>query len=116
MRLNMCLEFYCLAGTADADIMSVYTLLLSAFSCETSLWFALQLKKNLSACILLLAFYFRGLSLEILIPDNVFPFFPQVCQISVQPPVNGELILRFQQLQSRLATLNIENEEVKQCK
>uniref|UniRef100_A0A8C2ZG33 SLIT-ROBO Rho GTPase-activating protein 1 n=1 Tax=Cyclopterus lumpus TaxID=8103 RepID=A0A8C2ZG33_CYCLU len=36
-----------------------------------------------------------------------------VCQISVQPPVNGELILRFQQLQSRLATLNIENEEIK---
>ncbi|XP_061826102.1 SLIT-ROBO Rho GTPase-activating protein 1 isoform X2 [Nerophis lumbriciformis] len=37
----------------------------------------------------------------------------EVCQISVQPPVNGELILRFQQLQSRLATLKIENEEVK---
>uniref|UniRef100_A0A8C2ZFI4 SLIT-ROBO Rho GTPase-activating protein 1 n=1 Tax=Cyclopterus lumpus TaxID=8103 RepID=A0A8C2ZFI4_CYCLU len=37
----------------------------------------------------------------------------EVCQISVQPPVNGELILRFQQLQSRLATLNIENEEIK---
>nr|XP_057943556.1 SLIT-ROBO Rho GTPase-activating protein 1 isoform X2 [Doryrhamphus excisus] len=37
----------------------------------------------------------------------------EVCQISVQPPVNGELVLRFQQLQSRLATLKIENEEVK---
>uniref|UniRef100_A0A7N6ARJ7 SLIT-ROBO Rho GTPase-activating protein 1 n=1 Tax=Anabas testudineus TaxID=64144 RepID=A0A7N6ARJ7_ANATE len=37
----------------------------------------------------------------------------EVCQISVQPPVNGELILRFQQLQSRLATLKIENEEIK---
>ncbi|XP_024137646.1 SLIT-ROBO Rho GTPase-activating protein 1 isoform X2 [Oryzias melastigma] len=37
----------------------------------------------------------------------------QVCQITVQPPVNGELNLRFQQLQSRLATLKIENEEVK---
>uniref|UniRef100_A0A7N9ARD1 SLIT-ROBO Rho GTPase activating protein 1a n=1 Tax=Mastacembelus armatus TaxID=205130 RepID=A0A7N9ARD1_9TELE len=36
-----------------------------------------------------------------------------VCQISVQPSVNGELILRFQQLQSRLATLKIENEEIK---
>ena len=36
----------------------------------------------------------------------------QVCQISSQPPINGELILRFQQLQSRLATLKIENEEV----
>uniref|UniRef100_A0A8D3BZJ8 SLIT-ROBO Rho GTPase-activating protein 1 n=1 Tax=Scophthalmus maximus TaxID=52904 RepID=A0A8D3BZJ8_SCOMX len=34
-------------------------------------------------------------------------------EISVQPPVNGELILRFQQLQSRLATLKIENEEIK---
>lgn len=29
--------------------------------------------------------------------------------------MNGELILRFQQLQSRLATLKIENEEVKTC-
>lgn len=38
-----------------------------------------------------------------------------MCQISLQPPVNGELILRFQQLQSRLATLKIENEEVKTC-
>uniref|UniRef100_A0A3P8VMG6 SLIT-ROBO Rho GTPase-activating protein 1 n=1 Tax=Cynoglossus semilaevis TaxID=244447 RepID=A0A3P8VMG6_CYNSE len=31
----------------------------------------------------------------------------------MQPPVNGELILRFQQLQSRLTTLKIENEEIK---
>uniref|UniRef100_A0AAQ4PXA3 SLIT-ROBO Rho GTPase-activating protein 1 n=1 Tax=Gasterosteus aculeatus aculeatus TaxID=481459 RepID=A0AAQ4PXA3_GASAC len=37
----------------------------------------------------------------------------EVCQISVQPAMNGELILRFQQLQSRLATLKIENEEIK---
>nr|XP_061812233.1 SLIT-ROBO Rho GTPase-activating protein 1-like isoform X3 [Nerophis lumbriciformis] len=37
----------------------------------------------------------------------------EVSQITVQPPVNGELILRFQQLQSRLSTLKIENEEVK---
>ncbi|KAK5610528.1 SLIT-ROBO Rho GTPase-activating protein 1 [Crenichthys baileyi] len=37
----------------------------------------------------------------------------EVCHITSQPPVNGELILRFQQLQSRLATLKIENEEVK---
>uniref|UniRef100_A0A3Q3RCU5 SLIT-ROBO Rho GTPase-activating protein 1 n=1 Tax=Monopterus albus TaxID=43700 RepID=A0A3Q3RCU5_MONAL len=29
------------------------------------------------------------------------------------PPMSGELILRFQQLQSRLATLKIENEEIK---
>uniref|UniRef100_A0A1A7XMN6 SLIT-ROBO Rho GTPase-activating protein 1 n=3 Tax=Iconisemion striatum TaxID=60296 RepID=A0A1A7XMN6_9TELE len=50
-------------------------------------------------------------------PPAKFEFQPhmgdEVCQISVQPPVNGELILRFQQLQSRLATLKIENEEVK---
>ncbi|XP_031420377.1 SLIT-ROBO Rho GTPase-activating protein 1 isoform X1 [Clupea harengus] len=37
----------------------------------------------------------------------------EVCQITAQPPVQAELMLRFQQLQSRLATLNIENEEVK---
>ncbi|KAM6946261.1 SLIT-ROBO Rho GTPase-activating protein 1 isoform 2-T2 [Aplochiton taeniatus] len=50
-------------------------------------------------------------------PPLKFDFQPhmgdEVCQISVQPPVNGELILRFQQLQSRLATLKIENEEIK---
>ncbi|XP_019749755.1 SLIT-ROBO Rho GTPase-activating protein 1 isoform X4 [Hippocampus comes] len=50
-------------------------------------------------------------------PPAKFEFQPhmgdEVCQISVQPPVNGELILRFQQLQSRLSTLKIENEEVK---
>ncbi|KAG5274021.1 hypothetical protein AALO_G00158310 [Alosa alosa] len=37
----------------------------------------------------------------------------EVCQITAQPPVQAELMLRFQQLQSRLATLKIENEEVK---
>uniref|UniRef100_A0A8C6UGN6 SLIT-ROBO Rho GTPase-activating protein 1 n=1 Tax=Neogobius melanostomus TaxID=47308 RepID=A0A8C6UGN6_9GOBI len=50
-------------------------------------------------------------------PPCKFEFQPhmgdEVCQISVQPPVNGELILRFQQLQSRLATLKIESEEIK---
>ncbi|XP_068170275.1 SLIT-ROBO Rho GTPase-activating protein 1 isoform X4 [Antennarius striatus] len=50
-------------------------------------------------------------------PPTKFEFQPhmgdEVCQISVQPPVNGELILRFQQLQSRLTTLKIENEEIK---
>ncbi|XP_077567172.1 SLIT-ROBO Rho GTPase-activating protein 1-like isoform X1 [Stigmatopora nigra] len=50
-------------------------------------------------------------------PPAKFEFQPhmgdEVSQISVQPPVNGELILRFQQLQSRLSTLKIENEEVK---
>lgn len=38
----------------------------------------------------------------------------QVCQITAQPPMQAELLLRFQQLQSRLATLKIENEEVRQ--
>ncbi|KAK7882259.1 hypothetical protein WMY93_028433 [Mugilogobius chulae] len=50
-------------------------------------------------------------------PPCKFEFQPhmgdEVCQVSVQPPVNGELILRFQQLQSRLATLKIESEEIK---
>uniref|UniRef100_A0A6Q2ZAT0 SLIT-ROBO Rho GTPase-activating protein 1 n=1 Tax=Esox lucius TaxID=8010 RepID=A0A6Q2ZAT0_ESOLU len=50
-------------------------------------------------------------------PPGKFEFQPhmgdEVCQISMQPPVNGELMLRFQQLQSRLATLKIENEEIK---
>ncbi|XP_041746560.1 SLIT-ROBO Rho GTPase-activating protein 1-like isoform X1 [Coregonus clupeaformis] len=50
-------------------------------------------------------------------PPIKFEFQPhmgdEVCQIAMQPPVNGELMLRFQQLQSRLATLNIENEEIK---
>lgn len=48
-----------------------------------------------------------------MVSDAVICLYFQVCQISVQPPVNGELILRFQQLQSRIATLKIENEEVK---
>ncbi|KAJ8373837.1 hypothetical protein SKAU_G00044170 [Synaphobranchus kaupii] len=43
------------------------------------------------------------------IPNLALP----VCQITAQPPVQAELMLRFQQLQSRLATLKIENEEVK---
>lgn len=50
-------------------------------------------------------------------PPAKFEFQPhmgdEVCQVSVQPPVNGELILRFQQLQSRISTLKIENEEIK---
>ncbi|XP_038621930.1 SLIT-ROBO Rho GTPase-activating protein 1 isoform X2 [Tachyglossus aculeatus] len=37
----------------------------------------------------------------------------EVCQVSAQQPVQGDLMLRSQQLQSRLATLKIENEEVK---
>ncbi|XP_046720098.1 SLIT-ROBO Rho GTPase-activating protein 1 isoform X2 [Silurus meridionalis] len=50
-------------------------------------------------------------------PPVKFEFQPhmgdEVCQIAAQPPVQAELILRFQQLQSRLATLKIENEEIK---
>lgn len=37
----------------------------------------------------------------------------EVCQVSAQQPVQAELMLRNQQLQSRLATLKIESEEVK---
>lgn len=41
-----------------------------------------------------------------------FTFFPQVCQVSAQQPIQTELLMRHHQLQSRLATLKIENEEV----
>uniref|UniRef100_A0A803VR85 SLIT-ROBO Rho GTPase activating protein 1 n=1 Tax=Ficedula albicollis TaxID=59894 RepID=A0A803VR85_FICAL len=37
----------------------------------------------------------------------------EVCQVTAQQTVQAELMLRYQQLQSRLATLKIENEEVK---
>ncbi|XP_067855466.1 SLIT-ROBO Rho GTPase-activating protein 1 isoform X1 [Heptranchias perlo] len=50
-------------------------------------------------------------------PPVKFDFQPhmgdEVCQVSAQQPVQAELMLRYQQLQSRLATLKIENEEVK---
>uniref|UniRef100_A0AAX7SYL2 SLIT-ROBO Rho GTPase-activating protein 1 n=1 Tax=Astatotilapia calliptera TaxID=8154 RepID=A0AAX7SYL2_ASTCA len=47
-------------------------------------------------------------------PPAKFEFQPHMGdEVCVQPPVNGELILRFQQLQSRIATLKIENEEIK---
>ncbi|KAM4748422.1 SLIT-ROBO Rho GTPase-activating protein 1 isoform 4-T4 [Rhinophrynus dorsalis] len=50
-------------------------------------------------------------------PPMKFEFQPhlgdEVCQVSAQQPLQVELILRYQQLQSRLATLKIENEEVK---
>lgn len=39
----------------------------------------------------------------------------QVCQVSAQQPVQTELLMRYHQLQSRLATLKIENEEVRTC-
>uniref|UniRef100_A0A8C9TIQ6 SLIT-ROBO Rho GTPase activating protein 1 n=1 Tax=Scleropages formosus TaxID=113540 RepID=A0A8C9TIQ6_SCLFO len=50
-------------------------------------------------------------------PPTKFDFQPhmgdEVSQITAQPAVQAELVLRFQQLQSRLATLKIENEEIK---
>ncbi|XP_076849734.1 SLIT-ROBO Rho GTPase-activating protein 1 isoform X1 [Brachyhypopomus gauderio] len=50
-------------------------------------------------------------------PPAKFEFQPhmgdEVCQITAQPPVQAELVLRLQQLQSRLTTLKIENEEIK---
>lgn len=50
-------------------------------------------------------------------PPARFNFQPhmgdQVSQITALPQVQAELLLRFQQLQSRLSTLKIENEEVK---
>ncbi|XP_023647191.1 SLIT-ROBO Rho GTPase-activating protein 1 [Paramormyrops kingsleyae] len=50
-------------------------------------------------------------------PPSKFEFQPhmgdEVCQITAQPQVHAELLLRFQQLQSRLATLKIESEEIK---
>ncbi|XP_078532177.1 SLIT-ROBO Rho GTPase-activating protein 1 [Lissotriton helveticus] len=50
-------------------------------------------------------------------PPVKFEFQPhlgdEVCQVSAQQPLQAELILRYQQLQSRLTTLKIENEEIK---
>ncbi|KAI2653441.1 SLIT-ROBO Rho GTPase-activating protein 1 [Labeo rohita] len=47
-------------------------------------------------------------------PPVKFEFQPHMGdEITAQPPVQAELLLRFQQLQSRLATLKIENEEIK---
>lgn len=45
--------------------------------------------------------------------SNLFFLHPQVCQVSAQQPVQTELLMRYHQLQSRLATLKIENEEVR---
>lgn len=42
----------------------------------------------------------------------IFSGASQVCQVSAQQPVQTELLMRYHQLQSRLATLKIENEEV----
>ncbi|XP_032368443.1 SLIT-ROBO Rho GTPase-activating protein 3 isoform X2 [Etheostoma spectabile] len=50
-------------------------------------------------------------------PPSRFDYQPhmgdEVCQVSAQQPVQTELLMRYHQLQSRLATLRIENEEVR---
>ncbi|XP_038872153.1 SLIT-ROBO Rho GTPase-activating protein 3-like [Salvelinus namaycush] len=54
---------------------------------------------------------------QIFCPPARFDYQPhmgdEVCQVSAQQPVQTELLMRHHQLQSRLATLKIENEEVR---
>uniref|UniRef100_A0A8C9VM32 SLIT-ROBO Rho GTPase activating protein 3 n=1 Tax=Scleropages formosus TaxID=113540 RepID=A0A8C9VM32_SCLFO len=54
---------------------------------------------------------------QVFCPPMRFEYLPhmgdEVCQVSAQQPVQTELLMRFHQLQSRLATLKIENEEVR---
>ncbi|KAM9759068.1 SLIT-ROBO Rho GTPase-activating protein 3-like isoform 2-T2 [Menidia menidia] len=54
---------------------------------------------------------------QIFCPPARFDYQPhmgdEVCQVSAQQPVQTELLMRYHQLQSRLATLRIENEEVR---
>ncbi|XP_007522324.1 SLIT-ROBO Rho GTPase-activating protein 3 isoform X2 [Erinaceus europaeus] len=54
---------------------------------------------------------------QVFCPPLKFEFQPhmgdEVCQVSAQQPVQTELLTRYHQLQSRLATLKIENEEVR---
>lgn len=54
---------------------------------------------------------------QVFCPPLKFEFQPhmgdEVCQVSAQQPVQTELLVRYHQLQSRLATLKIENEEVR---
>ncbi|XP_003973410.2 SLIT-ROBO Rho GTPase-activating protein 3-like isoform X1 [Takifugu rubripes] len=54
---------------------------------------------------------------QIFCPPACFDYQPhmgdEVCQLSAQQPVQTELLMRYHQLQSRLATLKIENEEVR---
>uniref|UniRef100_A0A4W3KB70 SLIT-ROBO Rho GTPase activating protein 3 n=1 Tax=Callorhinchus milii TaxID=7868 RepID=A0A4W3KB70_CALMI len=54
---------------------------------------------------------------QVFCPPTRFEFQPhmgdEVCQVSAQQPVQTELLMRYHQLQSRLATLKIENEEVR---
>uniref|UniRef100_H2L512 SLIT-ROBO Rho GTPase-activating protein 1 n=1 Tax=Oryzias latipes TaxID=8090 RepID=H2L512_ORYLA len=54
---------------------------------------------------------------QVFCPPMRFEYLPhmgdEVCQVSAQQPVQTELLMRYHQLQSRLATLKIENEEVR---
>ncbi|XP_073501119.1 SLIT-ROBO Rho GTPase-activating protein 3 isoform X1 [Phyllobates terribilis] len=54
---------------------------------------------------------------QVFCPPLKFDFQPhmddEVCQVSAQQPVQMELLVRYHQLQSRLMTLKIENEEVR---
>uniref|UniRef100_A0A8C2WGR6 SLIT-ROBO Rho GTPase activating protein 3 n=1 Tax=Cyclopterus lumpus TaxID=8103 RepID=A0A8C2WGR6_CYCLU len=54
---------------------------------------------------------------QVFCPPMRFEYLPhmgdEVCQVSAQQPVQTELLTRYHQLQSRLATLKIENEEVR---
>uniref|UniRef100_A0A8C6NNA2 SLIT-ROBO Rho GTPase-activating protein 1 n=1 Tax=Nothobranchius furzeri TaxID=105023 RepID=A0A8C6NNA2_NOTFU len=54
---------------------------------------------------------------QIFCPPARFDYQPhvgdEVCQLSAQQPIQTELLMRHHQLQSRLATLKIENEEVR---
>uniref|UniRef100_A0A8D3CC29 SLIT-ROBO Rho GTPase activating protein 3 n=1 Tax=Scophthalmus maximus TaxID=52904 RepID=A0A8D3CC29_SCOMX len=54
---------------------------------------------------------------QVFCPPMRFEYLPhmgdEVCQVSAQQPVQTELLMRYHQLQSRLATLRIENEEVR---
>uniref|UniRef100_A0A8C7I5E9 SLIT-ROBO Rho GTPase activating protein 3 n=1 Tax=Oncorhynchus kisutch TaxID=8019 RepID=A0A8C7I5E9_ONCKI len=54
---------------------------------------------------------------QIFCPPTRFDYQPhmgdEVCQVSAQQPVQTELLMRHHQLQSRLGTLKIENEEVR---
>ncbi|XP_046882452.1 SLIT-ROBO Rho GTPase-activating protein 3 [Hypomesus transpacificus] len=54
---------------------------------------------------------------QVFCPPMRFEYLPhmgdEVCQVSAQQPVQTELLMRYHQLQSRLTTLKIENEEVR---
>ncbi|KAM7005595.1 SLIT-ROBO Rho GTPase-activating protein 3-like isoform 2-T2 [Tautogolabrus adspersus] len=60
---------------------------------------------------------FMDMHCQIFCPPARFDYQPhmgdEVCQVSAQQPVQTELLMRHHQLQSRLATLKIENEEVR---